>query len=245
MGQNTPADTPADRVRELLATFSRSEVNVVHALCDCHDPRSVAYQVVSADLSSEVLTYGELRDRSSRFGAALHALGVRPGDRVATLMGKSADYLVALIGIWRLGAVHVPLFTAFAAAAVATRLVSSKAKVVVVDPDQRPKVAPPPDVSSAPAWLIVTTGDPDADALAFGELLAAGSVPAPAPSLGGEAPIIHIFTSGTTGNPKAVVVPAKALASFQAYAEFGLNLRSDDLYWCGADPGRRRRGGRG
>jgi acetyl-CoA synthetase len=53
----------------------------------------------------------------------------------------------------------------------------------------------------------------------------------------GDAPIIHVYTSGTTGRPKAVVVPVKALAAFQAYGEFALNLRHDDVFWNAADPG--------
>lgn len=57
-------------------------------------------------------------------------------------MGKSADLVVALLGIWRRGAVHVPLFTAFASYAVALRLGASRAKAVVVDADQRGKLAP-------------------------------------------------------------------------------------------------------
>jgi len=68
-------------------------------------------------------------------------------------------------------------------------------------------------------------------------LVAASMVDFDAAVLGGEAPFIHIFTSGTTGNPKGVVVPIKALALFRLYAELGLGLREDDLYWCAADPG--------
>jgi acetyl-CoA synthetase len=56
---------------------------------------------------------------------------------VATLMGKSAELVVALMRIWRRGAVHVPLFTAFAPPAIAFRLAGSGAKVIVADEDQR------------------------------------------------------------------------------------------------------------
>jgi acetyl-CoA synthetase len=59
----------------------------------------------------------------------------------------------------------------------------------------------------------------------------------PAAVMGGEAPIIHIYTSGTTGNPKGVVVPMRAVAAFHVYAEFGFDLRRDDVFWCAADPG--------
>jgi acetyl-CoA synthetase len=65
----------------------------------------IAFTIIEPDLSSRDLTYGELRERSARFAAALAGLGVEPGDAVATLTGKSADLVVALLGIWRRGAV--------------------------------------------------------------------------------------------------------------------------------------------
>jgi acetyl-CoA synthetase len=48
-------------------------------------------------------------------------------------MGKSVEFVTAVLGIWRRGAVHVPLFTAFAAPAIEMRLQASGAKAVVVD----------------------------------------------------------------------------------------------------------------
>ncbi|WP_234383020.1 AMP-binding protein [Streptomyces dysideae] len=66
---------------------------------------------VETELSATDLTYGKLRRDSARFAAALADLGIGPGDAVATLMGKSADLALALLGIWRRGAVYVPLFT--------------------------------------------------------------------------------------------------------------------------------------
>src|SRR4029077_18644426 len=56
-------------------------------------------------------------------------------------------------------------------------------------------------------------------------------------AIGGEAPFIHLYTSGTTGDPKGVVVPVKALAGFQTYLTYGLDLRPEDVYWNAADPG--------
>jgi acetyl-CoA synthetase len=156
---------------------------------------------------------------------------------VATLMGKSQEYLVTLMAIWRVGAVHVPLFTAFAPPAIAFRLAGSKAKVVVCDPSQRAKLEPGEDIAPNPQWRVITTGLGDDRALGFSALMA-GARRFPAPAIvSGESPIIHIYTSGTTGRPKAVVVPVRALAAFHAYAEFALDLKEDDVFWCAADPG--------
>ena len=52
-----------------------------------------------------------------------------------------------------------------------------------------------------------------------------------------DAPIIHIFTSGTTGEPKGVSLPVRALSCIEAYAEFAYDLRKTDIFWNAADPG--------
>ena len=235
---NSPPTSPlAPRVDELLALFSAPDACAANLLCDRHDPAALAYRVIAQDLSVRELTYGELRAESERFAAGLAALGVGAGDRVATLMGKSRRYLVALMAIWRLGAVHVPLFTAFAPPAIAYRLRGSGAKVVVCDAAQQAKLAPGEDIPADAPWQVVTTGDAGDGALSFDALMANTAPPPPAVAVGGDAPFIHIYTSGTTGKPKGVVVPLRALASFQAYAEFGHGLRDDDVFWCAADPG--------
>lgn len=225
------------RVRQLLDLYGAPSASAAELLCDRHDPAKIAYQVIAPDLSARALTYGELRRESERVAASLAALGVRPGDRVATLMGKSRAYLVTLMGIWRLGAVHVPLFTAFAPPAIAMRLKASGAVMVVCEGAQRGKLEPSEAIPTEAPWRVVTTGPRVGGDIAWEDLLSsAASLPAPA-VLGGEAPVIQIYTSGTTGAPKGVIVPLRALAGFQIYAEYALDVRPDDRFWNGADPG--------
>ena len=73
-------------------------------------------------------------------------------------MGKSADLVATLLAIWRLGAVHVPLFTAFAPPAIAVRLHGSAAKVVVCDASQRSKLEPGEDIPADAPWRVVAAG---------------------------------------------------------------------------------------
>lgn len=225
------------RVADLLRRFGHSKASVARELCDRYDPAAVAYRIVNEDGVATALSYAELREESERFAAALHGLGVGPGDRVATLMGKSREYLVTLMGIWRLGAVHVPLFTAFAPPAIALRLVGSGTKAVVCDAQQLPKLAAGGDMPADPGWRTIVTDRAEGRALCFAELISAHATGMAAAQLGGDAPFIQIYTSGTTGRPKGVVVPVRALAGFQAYAEFGLGLTAGDVFWCAADPG--------
>ncbi|WP_106400181.1 AMP-binding protein [Actinocorallia populi] len=229
-----------NHVEELLALYGSPRACAAELLCDRHPAEAVAFTVVNADLSFEDLTYGRLRHDSARFAAALAGLGVEPGDAVATLMGKSADLVVALLGIWRRGAVHIPLFTAFAPSAIALRLDAGKAKVVVVDSGQLPKLAPGEDIPAEAPWETIVAGEGTADGFSFGRLLElyGGDEPSAAPAvMGGDAPLVQLFTSGTTGTPKGVPVPVKALASFHAYLEYGLDVRPEDVFWNAADPG--------
>ena len=231
--------TPDDRVAELLARFDSPDACAAELLCDAHPADAVAFTVVEADLSSRDLTYGELRRESTRFATVLADLGVEPGDAVGVLMGKSAELAVVLLGIWRRGAVHVPLFTAFARPAITLRLMAAGARVVVSDADQRPKLAPGGDVPADHAWQVVVVGaEPGRGEHSFDALMSATAPQGQAPvAVGGDGPLVQLFTSGTTGTPKGVPVPVRALASFVGYLEFGLDVGPDDVYWNAADPG--------
>jgi acetyl-CoA synthetase len=198
------------------------EAALAETLCDRHDADRVAFTVIDGDLNGRDLTFGELRDRSARFASGLATLGVGPGDRVATLMGKSAELVVALLGIWRLGAVHVPLFTALAPPAIAQRLAASGTKVVIADPEQRGKLS--------------RFGGTVVDTDALGELCN-GEPHAEPVNVGGDGVMIELFTSGTTGSSKGVPVPVRALAAFTTYQEYGLDHRPTDVFWNAADPG--------
>src|SRR4051794_40892157 len=109
-------------VHEIVEVFSAPDADPAWLLCDRHPADAVAFSFVEPDGVVVDLTFAELRERSQRFAGLLGELGVGRGDRVATLMGKSADLVTVLLGTWRVGAVYVPLFTAFAGDAVASRL---------------------------------------------------------------------------------------------------------------------------
>jgi acetyl-CoA synthetase len=178
---------PAVRIEELIDRFSADDACPARLLCDDHPADTVAFTVVESDLTARDLTYGELRERSARLAASLAEHGVGPGDAIATLMGTSAELVVSVLAIWRRGAVHVPLFTAFAPAAIAMRLEGSDARMLIVVADQRSKLDPSADMPADAAWRVVTVGDDRRDGdLSFDELIA-GPAPAVEPAVTGPA----------------------------------------------------------
>lgn len=216
---------PTDLVDDLLATYADAGADAAYLACDRHDPAATAFVLVDDDLVATPLTYGELADESRRMAAVLREHGVARGDRVPVLLGKRRELPVTLLALWRLGAVHVPLFTAFATGAIRTRVEGSSARVVVTEPDQRSKLDPLPGLDVlevGPALERELSGvEPLAERVA----------------VGGDGTIMQLFTSGTTGSPKPVTVPLRALASFHVYLELSLDVREDDVFWNAADPG--------
>ncbi|WP_327282188.1 AMP-binding protein [Streptomyces sp. NBC_01205] len=233
---------PDPSLTDLVAAFAHPGADLALLLCDRHPADRPALRVVDAELRTTTVTYGELADRSRRLAGAMRRLGVGEGDRVATLMAKSAEHVVTLLATWRLGAVHVPLFTAFQSEAITAR--TAHAALVVADAGQLPKLLPPVR-GGAPAPPIVVNGAPGgADGAepappgthGFRDLEAGPPLTPATRAVGGDAPFVDLYTSGTTGQPKAVTVPVRATAAFAAYQRHGLDHRPDDVFWNLADP---------
>jgi malonyl-CoA/methylmalonyl-CoA synthetase len=86
--------------------------------------------------------YARLAAESGLLAAALHGLGVSPGDRVAVRVQKSAEAVLLYVACLRLGAVFVPINIAYSPAEVEYFLSDSNPRVVVVDPDDLPVLSP-------------------------------------------------------------------------------------------------------
>lgn len=215
------------RVAELNERFDGTGLDLAALLCDGHPQDDIAFTIIQPDLTAVDLTYGALCEASIDAARQLTALGVGKGDRVATLMGKSVDLVVALMAIWRLGAVHVPLFTAFAPPAIALRLAGSDAKVVLTDESQAVKLEPGEHFPADRPWQVLTPA----------ELRSVDGVDFAPVTVSGDDELIRLFTSGTTGTPKGVPIPVRAIGSIVTYLEYGLHVTEDDVYWDAADPG--------
>jgi acetyl-CoA synthetase len=239
--------TPRSYV-EACAAFSLDEalswlswgggvLNPATICCDRHcGADRVALTWVRQDRSQKILTFEDLRDLSARFAHVLRRHGVGPGDRVAGLLPRTPELLATILGTWRAGGVYQPLFTAFGPKAIEHRIRSSGAKLVVTDTANRAKLD---DVIGSAKIATVT----DDRAVALGgdidfarELERSSSDFAPiARAL--DDPFLILFTSGTTGPAKPVLVPIRAIAAFMGYMRDAVGLQDGRPYWNIADPG--------
>ncbi|HQB29308.1 MAG TPA: AMP-binding protein, partial [Syntrophales bacterium] len=105
------------------------------------------------------LTYGELRELSNRFAAALQSLGVSKGDRVAVYLPNAPQFAVAYYGLLKAGAVFTPVSPLLSAEEVKKQLCDSGAETLVVLDLLYPNVM---DIlSSTPVTRVITTSIAD------------------------------------------------------------------------------------
>jgi acetyl-CoA synthetase len=134
---------PEEAYQSWLKEYGGSGISAAHLLCDRHAriPDKVALFYEDAQGQAFKWTFRELQDLSSRMAGFLKSIGIEKGDRVAALLPKAPELLITTLAVWRLGAVYVPLFTAFGPDAVDYRVSDSGTRVVVTNAAQRPKLS--------------------------------------------------------------------------------------------------------
>ncbi len=110
------------------------------------------------------LTYRALQERSTSVANVLAGLGIEPGDRVALFMGTSPEWVTLWFGLCRLGAVAVPINTAYRGDFLANQLRDSNSKMIALDRSLANRVfSIAADVPSLRAALLREDGKPSAD----------------------------------------------------------------------------------
>lgn len=228
-------------VEKLLQGSYADGINVCVECCDRHvAPGKVALDWFGQDGRQSQHTFAELRDQSARFANFLKAQGIGTGDVIAGMLPRTPELIVTILGTWRAGAVYQPLFTAFGPKAVEHRLQMSKAMLVVTDPANRGKLDEIDAATKRAIKVAIVKGAHDtlaAGDLDFNAELARQATTFEPVMRRGDDAFLMMSTSGTTGLPKGVPVPIKALSSFYVYMRDAIDLRPDDRFWNIADPG--------
>lgn len=159
-------------------------------------PDKVALHWVERDRS---LTYAEAVEGMDRVAGALSALGVGRGDRVGVFAHNGLDYLLAMFGTWRLGAISALVNLQYADS-LDYYVNDSQPKVLIYTGDYLATIdrhrANLPSVEH-----YVCMDGPQPGASAWADLLAAA--PRPPADTTQESDVAHLsYTSGTSGNPK-------------------------------------------
>jgi acetyl-CoA synthetase len=184
-------------------------------------------------------TFGEVDERSSAIAGALAERGVRRGDVVLTMIGNRPEWVLTMMACLHLGAVVLPCTEQLRAKDLRLRLDVARPSLIVADERNRSELQ-----AAEPACAVMWAPgkDPGGDretplARAHEEAGFGEHTTPPYADLAEDEPALITFTSGTAGEPKAVVHGQRYLYGQRVQAEHWLGAEEGDLVWCTAASG--------
>ena len=185
-----------------------------------------------AVVDSHPVSYAGLVDGARRVAGGLVEVGIERGDRVAVMMSTRPEFLFAWFGILGAGAIEVPIHDAARGVSIAYILETTTARTLIVDDEHLPFVVDYLDTVDTLEHLIVVgdASDAPAEAVPFAQLTGHAPLEAFVELEPHEASSI-LFTGGTTGPPKGVVLShSHNLNIAQSYGEL-VGYREDDVLY--------------
>src|SRR4051812_34041418 len=219
--------TPYDRVLDLrdgvpfALWFPGGRYNYVHNAVDrwAASPRREQPAIIweGEDGATRTLSYGELDAAVCRLANGLRGLGIGKGDRVGIFMPMAPETAIATLAVSKLGAIYTPIFSGYAASAVASRLNDCDARLLITADGfpRRANVVPMKETADEAAaqspsveHVVVfprlgrnVPWTPGRDVW-WDEVIRDQAEDCPTEHTAGDDPFMIIYTSGTTGRPK-------------------------------------------
>jgi acyl-coenzyme A synthetase/AMP-(fatty) acid ligase len=197
-------------------------MNFARDVVEAADPQRLALIARARDGGRREWSFGEVADDASQLAARLRALGVQRADVVLTLVGNRPEWVSTMVACFRQGYVVLPCTEQLRAKDLRLRLEVAQPALVVCDERNG-------EVLGAAGWDGPTVWVPWADE--------PERIPPPHAGLDPEDPCLITFTSGTAGEPKAVVHAQRYLAGQRLQAEHWLDAQPGELVWCTAASG--------
>ncbi|HEY1368137.1 MAG TPA: AMP-binding protein [Gaiellaceae bacterium] len=184
-------------------------------------------------LEGTTTTYGELRDRAYAFAGGLERLGLARGDRLLIMAHNSLEFLDAWLGCALAGVVEVPVHVEYRGELLRYIVEHSAATRMLLAPEFVPRIAELAPELGALEGLVVLGDAPDAPlpTTTLAALLD-GPPAAELEPLGESEPIAVMYTSGTTGPQKGVLVSHRHAYEYANAVARVLELREGDRYYA-------------
>jgi len=231
--------------------FVGGHVNIASNCVHRHAGPAIVWE--GEEGATREVSYGELSRDVSRFANALRGLGVGKGDAIGLYLPLIPEAVVALMAACHVGAIVVPIFSGFAAPAIAVRLNDAAAKLIVCADGfyRRGGIVAMKEQADEAAHLsetvehIVVVRRTGRDVVMtegrdhfYDELLDGRPADEPVEGTGSEDPFMIAYTSGTTGKPKGSVhVHGGFLVKIAAEVAYQTDYQPNErLFWF-TDPG--------
>jgi acyl-coenzyme A synthetase/AMP-(fatty) acid ligase len=196
-------------------------VNFTRDVVEATPPRGRALVAVARDGARTEWSFGRVAAGSGAVAAHLQRAGLARGDVVMTLVGNRPEWVLALVACFRLGLVALPCTEQLRPKDLELRLAVARPRLVVCD-ERNAGVLEAAGWDGPTLWVPFRLEDAPAP---------------PAAELAPGDPCLLTFTSGTAGEPKAVLHAQRYLAGQMPQARHWLDARPGDLVWCTAASG--------
>ena len=201
------------------------------------------------------LSYYALHRETCKFANILRSMGVKKGDRVTIYMGRIPEIVMAMLACARIGAMHSVVYGGFSVEALHERIGDSQSKVLIVADGayQRGKIVPLKEIADQAlkraggiehVIVVKRTGQEvnmeEGRDMWYHELLklpvAKGD--GHVEETDAEDPLFLLYTSGTTGKPKAILhTHGGYMVGTYTTLKYVFDIHEEDRFWCAADPG--------
>ncbi|MEJ2494225.1 MAG: acetate--CoA ligase [Ignavibacteriaceae bacterium] len=248
-----------DSKKPFFKWFINGKTNICYNCLDVHltsaHKNKLALIWEGEDGSFRSFSYFALHREVNKFANVLKSLGVKKGDRVTIYMGRVPELEIAMLACARIGAIHSVVYGGFSVEALHERIDDSESKVLITCDGafQRGKIVELKKISDEAVQRAATiesvvvvkrTGheinmEPGRD-MWYHDLMA---LPIAHDSdnvetMDAEDPLFLLYTSGTTGKPKAILhVHGGYMVGTYTSLKYVFDIHEEDRWWCAADPG--------
>jgi acetyl-CoA synthetase len=215
-------------------------VNATRFLCDRWVDDGSRQAVIYEDQTANrrgTLTFEDLAVHSADLADYMHSTGVETGNFVAINMSQKPETLIAHLAVWRLGAISIPLSVLFGPEGLSQRISQTRPPLGIIDSANFDSFQTACDrIGFSPDQLVVNRNS--GGNKGFWEAIEAGEGAVETAATNSDDPLLLMYTSGTTGQPKGVLQPHRCILGHipGAVATFyNLDVRGDERCWTPAE----------
>ncbi|MEI6874144.1 MAG: acetate--CoA ligase [Spirochaetota bacterium] len=248
-----------DSNKPFFKWFVGARTNIVYNAIDRHlkgayrNKLALLWEGESGE--ARTFSYHALNREVSKFASVLKSLGVKKGDRVTIYMGRVPELPIAMLAVAKIGAVHSVVYGGFSTEALHGRIDDSQSRVLVTCDGaflngkivELKKIADEALRRSAAIEHVVVVKRTGQEIMMeqgrdmwYHDLmgLPIADPKCPTEIVDAEDPLYMLYTSGTTGKPKAIIhTHGGYQVGVATTLKYVFDLKDEDRWWCAADPG--------
>ncbi|MCK5458225.1 MAG: AMP-binding protein, partial [Melioribacteraceae bacterium] len=248
-----------DSKKPFYKWFTGGKTNIAYNCLDVHanthrrNKLALIWEGENGDM--RMLSYYKLHRETCKFANVLRSMGVGKGDRVTIYMGRTPEIVMAMLACARIGAIHSVVYGGFSVEALHERIEDSKSKVLIVSDGAylRGKIVPLKEIADEALQraggiehvLVVKRTGQEVNMEVGRDMWLHELMTLPIATqecaleiTDAEDPLFMLYTSGTTGKPKAILhTHGGYMVGTYTTLKYVFDIKEEDRYWCAADPG--------